>query len=133
MCNNRAIKRTFQLFPQIFVVSPSKKPSQKSTLNVLLRVSFHSNMSFFTSSGLRMTLPRATSQVPPDDPTYTQSSRNLFSKKGSSITSLCFSSSNHIASQSEIKKFACHLLISFLSVKQPSKTCFLPLERSKSE
>lgn len=47
------------------------------------------------------------------------------------IASLYFRSGNHISSQSEIKKFACHLLISFLSVKQPSKTCFPPLERSK--
>lgn len=73
----------------------------------------------------------ATSQVQLDSPAGPRSSRNLFFLRRSPITSLYFRSSNHISSQSEIKKFACHLLISFLSVKQPSKTCFLPLERSK--
>lgn len=55
------------------------------------------------------------------------------SQKRSSITSLYFRSSNHISSQSEIRKFACHLLISFLSVKQPSETCVPPLERGKCD
>ena len=82
-----------------------------------------------------MTLPPAPSQAQLDNLIYTQSSRNLFFffLKRSPITSLYFRSSNHISSQSEIKKFACHLLISLLSVKQPSKTCFPPLERSRSE
>jgi hypothetical protein len=122
MCEPWSYKKNFK---QSLRVHPQEKNStQNSTL--------YFSCVLILPTQFRVILPLAASHVQLDNPTHTPSSRSrLYFFKRSSISSLHCRSSSHIASQSEIKKFACHLLISSLSVKQPSKTCFPPFQRRK--
>lgn len=129
--SNGAIKRTFSAFQStLSSISPQETLKIKLSTSdggpVLIRMGL-----YFTPSLVRMTLPPSYQPSSAGQPSRSSELKKSFFLRRSPITSLYFRSSNHISSQSEIKKFACHLLISFLSVKQPSKTCFPPLERSK--